>query len=245
MEQIQTFKISKLLIAPHYEFHKLTVEAITKTTPQALHIADIFPAYKANVDKEARLLNSIYRLPHTDEIRRADENRDATLRYMYRMAKILKEHPERKLADAGETIWNVLGPNEGLWDYELTKETAYVRTIIQDFAPHEMKMLLDDYISQRVYGLLNQFNDDVEKLMQKRMDEISAQDKVDLEALRLETNEEYRDVRLRVNAYGMSDTTSVIDRFIRQHNGQIIQYRHVLAGMKRGGSGNEHIGKKE
>lgn len=241
MKQIESFSLTHLLIGAHYKFHELTVKDITAATPQALHVKEVFPKYKTNVETEFKHLNPIFRMPYTDEIVESDKARDLLVRHLFRSTKTMMRHPHFNEYYAANELWRIISIYDGVWNYEMGKQTELIYKMINDLKEGSFEITVSDYVGEYFLEKLFQENQTVEIRMNERLEEMMKKEKIDISALRHETNELYREIRLLINAFAIAMPTEKIIGFIDNHNAQISEYRRVISGMRRGGAGTESL----
>lgn len=243
--QIQSFSLSALLTGAHYEFHKNTAEQMKEATPAALHVEELYAKYTANLEKQLKYLVQSRKLPNTHLLSVLDQKRDGLLRHLLRSIKALLRNPDPEMQADGQKAWQLLSPYEGIAGYEMEKQTGWTDSLLKAIDDNRLEKIVEQYAGSQILDRLAAANNDFKEAMDERWNEMAAHEKADMRALVKEANEIYREMRLRINAFALTKPTQAIDAFIDKHNAMIDNFRQIISGMRRGGSGNESLPKEE
>lgn len=247
MKKIQTFNISRLLTGAHYEFHSNTLAQIEAATPAALKVEEYYDEYKANVEMLGANLVKKRGLPKTTELHAIDRKRDVLLRHLLKSMKDLVRSSDPDMKKAGEEAWEVLKSYVGSGKYEMEKQTAWVESILKAIDDNDLGATIGRYAGSQVIYDLADANNEFKKIMDERweaMGKIKSK-KVDLKKLRERTNEIYREMCFIINIWSNGPSSQVFNDFIEKHNGMIDNFKRIIKGMRRGGSGNEELPPEE
>lgn len=243
MYQIKSFSISHLLVGASYQFHDTTVRLIIQSTPEALHLEELFPQYKTEVDKYMLAINKSKRLANTKEITEADNARDYYLRMFFKIVKTLQKDPVDN--NTGDLLWSVISPYEGIWNNEINKQTSQAKGLLRDIKDSIKEDILEEVGLLKYFFNIENFNKEVEYQMELRIKDEAVKESVNTKQQAKAVELIYAQIVKVVNAFAIASPSEAVEKFIQLQNANVDEYKRVISGMRPGGSGNEKGGKKK
>lgn len=245
MKQIESISLTSLLAGPHYEFHKEILDKIETYGAADLRIEDLYAEYKAQVELESRIVLYKRGMPYTKEMKFWDGCRDNDMRRILIGLEMLTKHPSREFSYDADILWQVVSSCRDVHKYEMTKQSVMVAALIKELENKNLDTLSQIMLGTQTFENLRYFNNEVIDCMAGRMIEFGEMEKLDRRAERRKTDKLYRSIRDMVNANSITHPSEDMMEFIDRVNGQIMQYKHVIGGMRPGGGGNESRPKEE
>ncbi|MDL2248024.1 DUF6261 family protein [Bacteroides sp. OttesenSCG-928-J23] len=242
-KKIDSFSISNLLVASHYEFHRSTYALILETTAAVLKIEDLFPQYDTEIGVLFQLVNRAQGSVFSEKIKEMDLKRDGLIGELFTIVDFAagSQIPTRK--EPGLMIKRVIAPYRGIASNEYTKETGQIRGMLRDLgAADELVDAQDALGLGAVVQELRKTNNKLAEYMGERSTEMgtrAATNNTNTDEQRRIVDDLYRQIIEKVNAVAIVLPDPAIDTFIDAQNGIVLQYKHVLANQKAGGTGTE------
>lgn len=239
--KIQTFPVSRLTTAAHYDFHYSVDGYIRTATPEALHIETQAAQYTALIGQQLEIINRNRTVAFTEELAALDRERDRWLGQLCTAVDTAAISPNPDAAAPGKQLKAILSPYRGIAGNEYTKQTAQLRGLLRDLSTDEAIDAADALnLNATLQGLRTAANDFAAKY----------EERVATEATRTRTNTTTDDNRRAidaaynsiveiVNAFALAAPTAVIQKFVDQVNARIELARGVVTRQRPGGSGNE------
>lgn len=241
-KKINDITLSRLLVATHYEYHIGTYTLISKATPAALMIEDLAPKYKTEIDTLFEVINRQQGSVLTKQLEEIDHERDLLLGEINTIVNhaVISPMPDRKAA--GEQLKRVLAPYKGISSNEMNKETAQLTGLLRDLGQDENVDAIDALTLGPMISALKKANNLFRITIEERSELYgtrAASVDVNTDQQRKAVDELYRAITEKVNAVAILQPTDVVNTFIDQVNGRIIEYKKVLSQMRAGGTGTE------
>lgn len=241
-KKINSFGISNLLVASHYEFHRTTDSSITAATPAALLVDDLAPQYKAEVKTLFALVNRATGSALSKQIAELDKERDGLLSELFSIVDAAAASRLETRNKPGAELKRIIAPYRGIAANEYTKETGQIRGLIRDLSPDPVFDLCETLAITPLVDNLTLANNKLAELMDDRSNEAgtrAAVNHVNTDEQRKLVDTIYRQIVEKVNAVAILQPTPAVETFIDKQNGTIIQYKNVLAHQRAGGTGTE------
>ena len=245
MLQIQKFYITRLLGGAIAAFHNAFIAIVQNFDLGMLHIQELFPRYQKEVETLNRVVTQTPKLSNTRELSQADEIRDRSLNRFFKLVKDLKNSPNPLEKPKGELLWDVVSHYEGLSRYEMNKQTAMVKGMLQDLEKSEAKDALERLNLVYLVDEIRNQNSRVEDLMMQRIEGETEKESTKTVEQRKIVNTLYDEIVLYINATAVLEPQDEVSNLIEKTNALIDEYRRMIAHMQPGGAGNEKITKKE
>jgi len=214
--------LSQLRNEEHFTFHSEIAALLGAANAAALHAADLIPKHGARLAALDAALKRIVKSPRTEEIHKADKERDDAYRALtgFNKVMLLSETPAVRAAAARvqivvDTYKSVLGMN-----YE--EETGTVYNLVQDLksGKYEEDVTLaglTPYVTK-----LEQRNNDFKNILNTRDEETAAAtgtSHIAVKDARASIDKIYARIRNRVNSYVDEDApVPALDAFVAQLN---------------------------
>lgn len=204
-------------------------------------VAQLTEAFNAALATEDEALKVSQKSLLTDAIADADAARDSLISLLKGLVDNWFRHPDPAMSTAAATL------RQSLRDYgidpsmQLDKETGLITNLVQDWqttlAPQVATLFLTDTV-----GALKAKNDEVKELTARRADEYALRYSRNLRAARLATDDAYRAIIRRINAWLEIGADTVFDDFATYLNTRLTGYKQQVlrqsASYRGGGSGS-------
>ena len=242
-KKIEDLKLSHLLVASHYEFHRSTNTLIVETTPVVLKIDDLAPQYAAEVATLFTLVNRAQGSVMSEKIKEMDLKRDGLIGELFTIIDFAAGSQIPTRQEPGLMLKRVIAPYRGIASNEYTKETGQIRGLLRDLGATEELIDAQDALGvAQLVQTLKQTNNKLAEYMGERSTEMgtrAATSNTNTDEQRRIVDNLYRAIVEKVNAVAIVLPDPAIDTFIDAQNGIVLQYKHVLANQKAGGTGTE------
>jgi hypothetical protein len=245
MEQIKKFSISQLLGGAFAEYHNSFILIVQEFDLDTLHIKALFPPYRTEVETLNVVVTKSTKLVNTREIGQGDEIRDRSLNRFFNLIKDMKSSPNMNEKPHGELLWDIISHYDGLSKYEMNKQTAMVKGMLNDLSKPEAQDAIEKLNLTSLVADIYQQNSQVEDLMLRRIDGEAEKESVKTTEQRKIVSTLYNELVLYINATAVLEPQEMVSNLIEKVNALIDGYRRMVANMRPGGAGNESIAKKE
>lgn len=241
-KRIETLSLTKLLVATHYEYHRMVNVLIMSTTPAALKLEQLAPSYQAELDILFDVINRSRGSVLTQQIADLDRDRNIALGELFTIIDFAERSivPDRK--EAGLKLKRIIAPYRGIAGNEMNKKTAQIRGLLRDMGTDDIVDALDVLVMGVLVQSLRKTNNQVATLIEERAKQLSAR-AVSVPVTTIEqrrvVDEIYASIVERVNAAQVIESTPVIEKFIDDMNGYVMEYKKVISQMRPGGTGLE------
>ena len=239
--QIPNFAVTNLTLGAHSTFHSSTVSGILATGAEALHITDLFNAYKAAVELEASVVNRQTTFVATESMKDADEMRDDMLAVINAM---ISAHQYTHIANkkaAYQALNAVMAPYRGIRAHEYSRQTAEVNGLLTEFqspsnAEYVQTLGLNEEIE--MLTLANaKFSVEFNQKTAEMASRLPEKETSTVEA-RAECDRLYAEIVALINAYALIQPSEEITGFVQQQTGLVETYRIIAANT---GKSKENI----
>ncbi|WP_280772639.1 DUF6261 family protein [Parabacteroides sp. PH5-39] len=249
MKTIQTFSVTHLLLASHYEFHRTTERLMAQAGEATLHIENLLTPYRAAIEQEFKIINQNKRLTNTQLLKELDKKRGELLSRLIRLIEAAKYSSLETEREAYTVLIDIIAPYRYVSRNEYTKETAQLRGLIRDMGTAAAVRNLDILKIAPAVQQLREANSEFASAMTDRVntEAVRPQNQIDISTTdqRKIIDDMYREIIERINAYSIAVPSEDIDDFIKVMNAQIDQYKRVISHLRPGGSGNEEVNPEE
>ena len=228
---IDAFQIELLTQGASFQFQQDTlnrasgVKAVTALMAQELdewHGA--FVVFDEKLKLSQKSLTS-------DEIRKADDERDAAYRQYRKGVKAFLDFPIAEKAEAAKILWQHLKDYNIQTGWELTRQTGMTANLLQDIRQKYGKMVAALGM-EPVLDVLMQSNEKVQTLIQQRNDEKAGRIVGETREARRESERMYRSFVEVLNAYSLVNGPADLSDFIDQVNAEIRRLKLTLPSSK-------------
>ena len=129
-EQITFLSLSNSTIGSTSDFHSNVCKLIDGATPAALHIEDLYPAYKTATGTLASVVNRRTAFVSTEALKRADQRRDRGCGTTINVVNAFKNSLVTAKSEAAAFLAPQLAPYRGIGHHEYSKQTAEVKGML-------------------------------------------------------------------------------------------------------------------
>lgn len=170
----------------------------------------------------------------SDEIKKADDERDAAYRQYRKGVKAFLDFPIAEKAEAAKILWQHLKDYNIQTTWELTRQTGMTGNLLQDIRAKYGKQVAALGM-EPVLEVLAQSNEKVQSLIQQRNDEKAGRIVGETRAARRESERMYRSFVEVLNALSLVNGPADFSDFIDQVNAEIHRLKLTLpTGAKSG-----------
>lgn len=235
-EQITFLSLSNSTIGSTSDFHSNVCKLIDGATPAALHIEDLYPAYKTATGTLASVVNRRTAFVSTEALKRADQRRDRGCGTMINVVNAFKNSLVTAKSEAAAFLAPQLAPYRGIGHHEYSKQTAEVKgmlAVLNDPANADAveALGLTDDVAE-----LAAANAAFEELFAQKAAELADRAPVsalDSAEVTRDANARYEKIVQVVNAYAIVSPTDEINGFIHDLNGYIAAYALIAGGSSK------------
>lgn len=241
-KKINSFGITRLLVATHYQFHDSVNELLTADAVTAAKLGELAPRYKAELKTLQTIINRKRGTELTLEIEALDRDRDGMLGELFTIIDhaATSKLPARKVA--GEKLKLGLSQYRGIAGNELNKETAQITGLIRDLQKDEFFDAIQALYLAALIDSLERTNNKVRELIDRRATlygtRAAAAD-VDTATQRRVVDDLYHAIVEKVNAVALLEPGAKVNALVDDINGRVIEFRKVISQMRAGGTGLE------
>lgn len=235
-EQITFLSLSNFTIGSTSDFHSNVCKLIDGATPAALHVEDLYPAYKTATGTLASVVNRRTAFVSTEALKRADQRRDRGCGTTINVVNAFKNSLVTAKSEAAAFLAPQLAPYRGIGHHEYSKQTAEVKgmlAVLNDPANAEAveALGLTDDVAE-----LAAANAAFEELFAQKAAELADRAPVsalDSAEVTRDANARYEKIVQVVNAYAIVSPTEEINGFIHDLNGYIAAYARIAGGSSK------------
>lgn len=235
-EQITFLSLSNFTIGSTSDFHSNVCKLIDGATPAALHIEDLYPAYKTATGTLASVVNRRTAFVSTEALKRADQRRDRGCGTTINVVNAFKNSLVTAKSEAAAFLAPQLAPYRGIGHHEYSKQTAEVKgmlAVLNDPANADAveALGLTDDVAE-----LAAANAAFEELFAQKAAELADRAPVsalDSAEVTRDANARYEKIVQVVNAYAIVSPTEEINGFIHDLNGYIAAYARIAGGSSK------------
>lgn len=245
MNVIESFSISRLLTGQHLDFHLTIADLIEGADPVKLGVEEIYPKYVECLNQlKKHLADTPNKMPHTAEIEMEDKNRSFWIRYIMSALKRMAECPERTFINDFGALLAEFKEYDGTYGYEMSKKTQWIDSFLEK-VEETSRMNFVQIVGEEPLRQLKIQQKFFKDAWETRTYLLSEEVKIDAPAMRRQVNEYYETMREQISLESLLRPSKEIEHFINIANATISVYRKITKRLRRGGTGNEEIQKKE
>lgn len=239
MTTIQGIQTSSLPNGAHFNFMEEVHLALNADEAARTRLAQLFTDFAAALATEDQALKVSQKSLLTDNITQADTDRDRLLSLLKSLVKTWKDHPDEAIAADARILAQSLADYGINPSMQLDKESGLLTNLIDDWQTklktHVEALHLADTVTK-----LKEKNELVKSLVAQRADEYTQRYTHNLRAARLATDNAYRALVRRINAYQEIGADEVFEAFAAHINMRITGYKqqvlHQPASVRTGGT---------
>ena len=224
------------------ELHRRNAQLITACGAEKLRVTEQLPRYTGLLDQLSLRLNMARGFAETPEVKRLDQERDATQKFIYFSIIYASELPRTSsLYAAANELRVVTTPYKSIAHHELTRQTTETAGFIRDLKAHPEALAALGLTA--TVGELEQINNALAEEMGMREltigDRSTQRGDASTDSLRKQVTALLEEMALRINAAAVYLTDdAAIPKLISDLNGVADHYRQI-AGQKSGTQGTE------
>ena len=241
MVAFKPFSGGDLNLGSYVELHRRNSQLITAAGAEKLRVTSLLAEYNTVIGKIALRVNSARSFAETPEVKRLDQERDATQKFIYFSIIYASELPRTSsLYAAANELRVVTTPYKSIAHHELTRQTTETAGFIRDLKAHPQALATLGLTA--TVGELEQINNTLAEMMGIREtvqgDRTTSRGEETTDQLRKQTTALLEELALRINAAAIYLTDdAAIPKLISDLNGVAEHYRQIAS---QGGSGNAH-----
>lgn len=231
--EIQGIQVSSLPNGAHFNFMEEVTTRLNGDTAARDKISAKFTALTNALKVEDEALKISQKSLLTDDITEADSARDKLYRILKGMVENWIKHPDPAINKAAVIL------KQSIKDYnidpngQMDKETGLLTNLIGDWETKLKDQVSALYLTSTLADLKAK-NELLKSLVEKRTDEYTVRNSRNLRAARLITDEAYRAVIKRVNAYLEIGEDSAFNDFANYMNTRIVHYKQQVLKQSAG-----------
>ena len=241
-------RLDRLHSEEHFTFHMEIAELLGKTDAETIHAADLKPKHAARLATLDTALQRIVKSPRTEEIQRADKERDDAYRALKGFNKVMLLSDNAQIRAAAARVQIVIDTYKSVLGMNYEEETGTIYNLVQDlksekYAGDVTLVGLTQYVNK-----LESRNNNFKSLLNLRDEETAAATgsaHIAVKDARASIDKIYIRLRGRVNSYVDDETANpALDAFIAQFNviakrfNTLAAHHHHKKGGKGGDVGN-------
>jgi len=229
--KLNELDLTRLRNEEHYQFHTDVKNLILNSDPLTLKIVDAFDVYVSNYNNESEALDLIRKSAITDDIAKADSDRDAIFRGMCDAAKAGAKHFNAATRQSALRIKVVLDHYGNLTIKNYDQETASITSLLADLN----QKYEDDADAAGLTGWIAELktkNDFFAALKKQRYTEESEKTMLRMKQVRTDVDTTYHAIVNRINALIIIEGESAYASFANEMNARFDSYSHLLAQRK-------------
>ena len=242
MVAFKPFSGGDLNLGSYVELHRRNSQLITAAGAEKLRVTSLLADYNNVIGKIALRVNSARSFAETPEVKRLDQERDATQKFIYFSIIYASELPRTSsLYAAANELRVVTTPYKSIAHHELTRQTTETAGFIRDLKAHPQALATLGLTA--TVGELEQINNALAEEMGMREltigDRSTQRGDASTDSLRKQVTALLEEMALRINAAAVYLTDdAAIPKLISDLNGVADHYRQI-AGQKSGTQGTE------
>jgi hypothetical protein len=228
----------------HFTFHSEIAALLGRTDAETTRAADLTPKHAARFAVLDKALQRIRKSPRTEELQKADKERDDAYRALRGFNKVMLLSDNAAIRAAASRIQIVIDTYKSVLGMNYEEETGTIYNLVEDLKSHKYAadasfIGLTPYVSK-----LETRNNLFKSQLSARDGETAAENGAEHVAVRdarLKLDNIYAKIRDRVNSYADEDAPNAErDAFVAELN-VITKRFNILAGRhhKKGGKGEE------
>ncbi len=212
----------------HFQFQTDFKALVEQYTPQLLNIDAAWAIYQPAYTKEEAALDVIRKSTFTDDIARADGNRDSVVWGFENTVKGALNHFDLNKREAASRLLIVLENYGNIRRKSYDQETAAINSLLADlrgnYAVDVMVLMMEEWVNA-----LEMANGEFVSLMQQRYSDEAGKPQYNMKTARTETDAAYRAITERINALTIVNGPDSYENFIIALNERIERYNNNVA----------------
>ncbi|MDR1729047.1 MAG: DUF6261 family protein [Prevotellaceae bacterium] len=212
----------------HFQFHTEVSSLINTVTPDALKIQAQYDAYQSLYVQEDEALKKIVKSALTDDIEKADRQRDLTFSGMATVNRAALNHFNAETVSAARRLQIVFDTYGNLARKPVNEETSAIYNFLQELNG----AYSGDVAAVGITGWVEELaknNNAVDALMKGRYNESAKRTDLVLREVRIQLDAVYRIIAERIDALMLIEGGETLQSFIRRLNVIIKKYSDILA----------------
>jgi hypothetical protein len=197
--EINTINSTKLRNEEHYKFQRDFSQLVGKYTPLALGVISMIDNHTRLLTAEELALDAFLKNPLTTEINLMDENRDGLLIGLRGTVKYATYHYDETIKAAAIKLMQLFDHYGEIERRSFSEETAAIIKLVSElngtYAPLCQTVNVTGWINQ-----LKEANLNFDALVNGRNSDMAIKPKLQLKAVRIEIDNQYRAIVKRINA---------------------------------------------
>lgn len=228
---IQDFHLQMLNNGSHFLFVSHVLQQAEACTALSAKAAAYLAEFKKAVAAEDVVLKTSAKSMRSDGIAAADASRDTLYAGLKHVVKSLMRAPSAEVAQAAVELNQLFIDYRIDTDAPLIKETGMLNNLIDDLGT-KFKEQVETLGFTVLVGQLHEANSRVDKLMVERTEERKNTVTGKMKAVRVVTDEAYRELVRMVNGLVYVDGESGYVEFVKFVNAEILYFRREALGQK-------------
>ncbi|MEG2854693.1 DUF6261 family protein [Bacteroides sp.] len=230
MPEIISISTERMNNGAHFAYHTEVLARANADSKVKTKISAQLTAYRAALDKEDTALVLSRKNQRTDEISRADSQRDSLYIGIKNTVRAFENAADPDMQQAADALTQLFKDYKIETSMQLDRETGLLYNLISD--------LEGKYASQvsalSLTGLLAALktaNESVRTAMSIRTSELAAKEIGALKNARSAVDERYRTIVKYINAYALIEGDADYQGFIDVTNTEIVRYKRQVLGQ--------------
>ena len=229
--EIESIYLKSLRNEEHYKFNIDFSALVAESTPEALGIQTLYPAYQLALTTEISALNVVQGIAITDDLIDADAVRDTTFRGLTGTVKSALNHFDPEVRSSAERLKMLIDTYGNMTEKPLDQETASIIKLVEElegsYAADAVKLGVASWVTA-----LKQQNKAFDDLKNLRYDETTAKPQLNLRQARQETDNAYRAIIKRINSLIEVNGPTAYSAFVADLNSRVGNYQNLLEQRK-------------
>ncbi len=220
-------KLSHLLNDEHFNFIEDIIAVSLKFDPKKQKVEKEIATLQAAHAKESAALDPVRSSKYTEQIRECDALRTTTAKGLESLVRANLKNPDKPSAQAAKDVMALFKSHADIYDRSYNIKTAIITDIINEINKSHTADIALLGAASWVTNLDAQ-NKDFAALMEKRFEETSKRNGVNMEALRLEVDDAYLTLTTRLTALMVIEEpdkfypyVEELNEYIKYYNGRV------------------------
>lgn len=225
--EIQGIQVSNLPNGAHFNFMEEVAALIAAHQAAAERVAAVLAPFRAALTEEDAALKISAKSLTTDRITAADRERDRLFSLVKGIVGNWRNHPDPALAEAAARLWQSIADYAITPSMQLDRETGLLTNLVADWQSTLAAQVAALHLTETVAALAAR-NDEVKALTAARADEYTLRYSRNLRTARLATDDAYRALVRRINAYLELGETDTFGPIAERLNTRITGYKQQV-----------------
>ena len=235
MQAVEKIDTSELLASAFSQLNRSLINLISPSNLALLHLEELFPPYRAAVEKFELLVNKTLQLPQNREIAGFETYRDRLLRRLFSLLRDFRKSSNSDEQYNGVLIWEAISVYENIMDNEMSNETNKIKNLLYDLDTPAIKEAVVFLNLENLVAQLKNNDEEMEIAKLKRMEIQSLQIDITTKRQRNAINDLQEQVIQRINAVSNLEPCDEIDELIETINSLFDEYSHAPIHMRTSG----------